>query len=89
MKNLTEELKALNIVKDIRGKGLMVGIECKVEIADLLYACRKQGLLVLPAGPNVIRLLPPFVVTDEQISQAVSVLASVLKSADEKQHLNV
>ncbi|GAE31208.1 acetylornithine transaminase [Halalkalibacter hemicellulosilyticus] len=86
---LKEQLSPLGIVKDIRGKGLMIGIECTIEVADLLYACRKQGLLVLPAGAKVIRLLPPFVITNEQINQAVSMLAAVLKEADEKQSVNV
>lgn len=54
-----QDLKQLNIVKEVRGKGLMAGVECHQPVGDYITALREQGVLVLPAGPNVIRLLPP------------------------------
>lgn len=82
---LTSQLKAKlegnSFVKDIRGKGLLVGIECAEPIAGLLTAGQDKGLLVISAGPNVIRLLPNLLVTNEEIDQAVSILAELLAGA--------
>ncbi|MFS0655943.1 acetylornithine transaminase [Bacillus sp. 179-C3.3 HS] len=71
-------LKQLGIVKDVRGKGLMAGIECHQPVADSITALRQHGLLVLPAGPNVIRLLPPLNVTKTEVDQAVETILHVL-----------
>ncbi|SFF46059.1 acetylornithine aminotransferase [Paenibacillus algorifonticola] len=82
---LTSQLKAQlagnPFVNDIRGKGLLVGIECAAPIAGLLTAAQDKGLLVISAGPNVIRLLPNLLVTNEEIDQAVSILAELLAGA--------
>lgn len=66
-------------IKDIRGMGLMIGIEVEPErLADYVQACMDRGLLVLKAGENTIRLLPPLVITKEEIDQAVAILKEVL-----------
>ncbi len=49
----------------------MVGIECTHEVASFIEQLEKEGLLVLQAGPTVIRLLPPLIVTNEELEQAV------------------
>lgn len=69
-------------VNEIRGKGLLVGIECKVQVSDLINQLRDQKLLVLPAGPNVIRLLPPLTVSFEEIDLAAKTIASVFLTVD-------
>ncbi|MFC4777795.1 acetylornithine transaminase [Paenibacillus sp. GCM10023252] len=66
-------------VKEIRGLGLIVGIECTAPVASLIKGAQEQGLLVLTAGPNVIRLLPNLLVTNEEIDQAVDIIASLLE----------
>ncbi|WP_432360005.1 acetylornithine transaminase [Sporosarcina sp. UB5] len=63
---------------DIRGQGLLIGIDCKGEVAPFIRQAEEAGLLVVQAGPNVIRLLPPLTVNEEEIDQAVDVLTSVL-----------
>lgn len=73
-----QDLKQLNIVKEVRGKGLMAGVECHQPVGDYITALREQGLLVLPAGPNVIRLLPPLNVETAEIDQAIDTLTQVL-----------
>lgn len=73
-----QEVKQLNIVKEVRGKGLMAGIECHQPVGDYITALREQGLLVLPAGPNVIRLLPPLNVKKVELDQAIEVVIQVL-----------
>ncbi|WP_445486664.1 acetylornithine transaminase [Niallia sp. 03133] len=61
-------------VKDIRGKGLMIGIEMDQPVGDILSELRKDGLIVLPAGNNVIRLLPSLTCIKEDIDKAVEIL---------------
>ncbi len=59
------------IIEDIRGVGLMMGIKCKIPNAELQAAAMDQRLLTIAAGDNVVRLLPPLVVTDADINDAV------------------
>ncbi len=75
---LEEHLADLTFVASIRGKGLMIGIECQQEVSDLIPLFIQKGLLVLNAGPKVIRLLPPLTVTTEEIDKAVHLLKEVL-----------
>lgn len=72
------KLKTPSIV-DVRGKGLMVGIEMTEEVAPVIDALQHEGLLVAPAGPNVIRLLPSLFVTKEEIDQAIRMMEHVLE----------
>ncbi|MEC5237453.1 acetylornithine transaminase [Bacillus mycoides] len=78
LKKLQEELRHVECVQNIRGKGLMIGIECKHEVANVIEQLEKAGLLVLQAGPNVIRLLPPLIVTNEELEQAVYMIKKVV-----------
>ncbi|WP_426950438.1 acetylornithine transaminase [Bacillus mycoides] len=78
LKKLQEELLHVECIQDIRGKGLMIGIECKHEVANFIEQLEKAGLLVLQAGPNVIRLLPPLTVTNEELEQAVYMIKEVV-----------
>jgi acetylornithine aminotransferase len=88
-KELHKKLSSYEIVDEIRGKGLMIGVACQMEVAPIIEACRKKGLLVLPAGPNVLRLLPPLIVTESEIKKAVTILADVFSNMEQKQKLNV
>ncbi|MFE4761103.1 acetylornithine transaminase [Bacillus mycoides] len=78
LKKLQEELRHVECVQNIRGKGLMIGIECKHEVANVIEQLEKAGLLVLQAGPNVIRLLPPLIVTNEELEQAIYMIKEVV-----------
>ncbi|MBA4536474.1 acetylornithine transaminase [Bacillus aquiflavi] len=78
-KKLNEQVSKLSIVKDIRGLGLMIGIELTQEVGPILKELRDEGLLVLSAGEQVIRLLPPLNVSNDEIDQAVELLIQVLK----------
>lgn len=69
----------------IRGSGLLLGIACKDEVAPVIKKAEEAGLLLVQAGQNVIRLLPPLTVTKEEIDKAVGLLESILlekKSSD-------
>lgn len=82
LERLHDALAPLDIVKDVRGLGLLVGVECQTDVAPLLPLIHENGLLVLSAGPKVIRLLPPLVVTKAEIDEAVDILTNVLNNAN-------
>ena len=59
------------IVAGIRGEGLMMGVQTKVPLGELILAAREQHLLLIPAAENVARLLPPLTVSEEEIAEGV------------------
>ena len=67
-----------NSVREIRGLGLMIGIELKRENKPYIKQLMEKGVLVLPGGLNVLRLLPPLTIEYEQIDRVVDALADVL-----------
>lgn len=67
-------------IHEVRGKGLMVGIELKEKVQPYLQALIGRGVLALPAGPTVLRLLPPLVITRKQIDRVVEAIEQVLRS---------
>ncbi|RXZ83504.1 acetylornithine transaminase [Paenibacillaceae bacterium] len=79
---LTEQLNAAlsdnPLVREIRGKGLLIGIECSIAVQDIVAAARERGLLVITAGPKVIRLLPNLLVERAEVDEAAAILAAVL-----------
>ncbi|RME83827.1 MAG: aspartate aminotransferase family protein [Zetaproteobacteria bacterium] len=60
---------------EVRGRGLMWGVEMKKPVEPLIEAARNEGLLVLQAGERVLRLLPPLVLSDEELSEGIARLA--------------
>ncbi|MDX3978083.1 aspartate aminotransferase family protein [Shinella sp.] len=60
------------IIEDIRGEGLMLGIKARIPTAELLKAVRAEKLLAVPAGDNVLRLLPPLTVTAEEAREGLA-----------------
>ena len=80
---LLKKLKAIHspLIRQVRGLGLMIGIELKQKVLPFVKALREQKVVVLNAGMTVIRLLPPLVITYKQIDHLVETLAEVL-SAD-------
>lgn len=77
---LREALKDQPFVKDVRGMGLIVGIECDGPVAELVIAGQKNKLLFITAGPNVIRLLPNLKVSREEIDQAVDTIVTLISA---------
>ena len=66
-------------VKDIRGQGLMIGVELDRPCADLVKAALENGLLINVTAENVIRLLPPLIIKPAQAQQIVDILAPLIK----------
>jgi acetylornithine/LysW-gamma-L-lysine aminotransferase len=74
-----EELQAkYRIVKEVRGLGLMLGMELRYDIRNIIIKTMDKGVLILDAGRNVLRFLPPLVITKEQIDKTISVLDEVI-----------
>lgn len=60
-----------SIIEEVRGEGLMVGLKVVPLNSDFITEARRQGIIVLGAGDNVVRLLPPLIVTESDISEAI------------------
>jgi predicted acetylornithine/succinylornithine family transaminase len=75
--DLLKELPDDQIV-DIRGVGLLVGVEFNRAVAPIVSAARDNGLLVISAGEFVLRLCPPLIITDDQIRSAVTTLGNII-----------
>jgi acetylornithine/N-succinyldiaminopimelate aminotransferase len=58
------------IIAEVRGQGLMMGLQCKPQNIELVAALRERGMLTVPAGDNVVRLLPPLIVGEEEVDLA-------------------
>ena len=69
-----------NLVIELRGKGLLTGIRIKPPVRDVVAKAREQHLLVMTANENVLRLLPPLIVTEADIAEAAEKLAAVFES---------
>ena len=63
-----------SIIREIRGMGLMIGIEMKFEVKDILMDGIAEGVLLLYSGRNIIRLLPPLVLSEQDITKVLEVL---------------
>lgn len=62
------------IIRDVRGLGLMIGIELKSDVRGILFDGIKHGLLLLYSGRNILRLLPPLVITEQDVAKALEIL---------------
>jgi predicted acetylornithine/succinylornithine family transaminase len=69
-------------IVDVRGLGLMAGVEFNVPVKPLVRAALKEGLLVVNAGEDVLRLIPPLVIERDHIDQALEILSRTLRSAE-------
>jgi acetylornithine/LysW-gamma-L-lysine aminotransferase len=77
---LMEQLKSIEspLIREVRGLGLMVGIELKQKVAPYLQALQDRHIIALNAGLTTLRLLPPLVITREQLDRVVAALTEVL-----------
>ena len=73
-----------SIIREIRGKGLMIGVEMKFEIKDILMNLIKEGVLMLYSGRNILRILPPLIISEDDITKVLQSLDSVLSIEEEK-----
>ncbi len=79
---LRESLRDAPLVREIRGMGLMLAVELRSKVAPVLKSLMlDHGVIALPAGPTVLRLLPPLVITEEEIAIGVAAIARVVRGA--------
>ena len=76
---LNELAEKYKVIREVRGLGLMIGMEMRFDVYNILLGCMDRGVLVLDAGRNVVRFLPPLVIEKEQIETVVDVLDEVLE----------
>ncbi len=67
-----------DLIEEIRGEGLILGIKCRIPNGEVAAAARAEGLLLVPAGDNVVRLLPPLIVGEAEVEEAVRRLDNAL-----------
>jgi acetylornithine/LysW-gamma-L-lysine aminotransferase len=72
------------IVRDVRGLGLMLALELRFDIKDILFDGIKEGLLMLYSGRNIIRLLPPLVLDDVKVAKTLSIMDKLLTKEEER-----
>jgi acetylornithine/LysW-gamma-L-lysine aminotransferase len=83
-----EKLKEKHtMIREIRGKGLMIGIEMKFEIKDILMGLIKEGILMLYSGRNILRILPPLVISEDDITKVLHALDSILTEEERKRNV--
>ena len=70
-------------ISAVRGLGMMIGIETSASLSKIVEAARQKGLIILTAGENVIRLLPPLTIGREEIQQGIATLKEVFSQVDE------
>lgn len=80
-----EKLKEKHsIIRDVRGKGLMIGVEMKYEVKDILFDGISEGVLLLYSGRNILRFLPPLVLSEADITKVLEVLDRLFTREEER-----
>ena len=70
------------VIDEIRGEGLMIGLKVKMPVAEFAALARQEKLLSIPAGDNTLRLVPPLIITDAELSEAVHRLDAACRLAE-------
>ena len=84
---LTELKSKHSIIREVRGKGLMIGVELKFEVKDILLEGIKNGLLLLYSGRNILRFLPPLVISDEDVTNTLQILDKLLTNEEDRKNV--
>ena len=79
---LNELKRGSNKITEIRGKGLMIGVDTVFDIKNLLGALQKNGLMATQAGKNTLRLTPPLIMTEDQAQEALDIITKTLGELD-------
>ena len=83
-----EDLKSRHkIIREVRGKGLMIGVELKFEVKDILMEGIKNGLLLLYSGRNILRFLPPLVISEEDVTKTLKILDKLLTNEETRRNV--
>ena len=80
VEKLQARQQELSIVRNIRNAGLMIGIELKTRVKDYIELLLENGVIAMPAGKTVLRLLPPLTISYEELDQALEIIITTLKT---------
>jgi acetylornithine/N-succinyldiaminopimelate aminotransferase len=72
------------VFEELRGQGLMLGLKLKVPNTEFVAVARKHGLLIVGAGENVVRLLPPLILTEEEAREGVALLSKAAEDFEDQ-----
>ena len=86
-KNLIELKEKHPIIRDVRGMGMMLALESRFDIRDILMDGIRNGLLMLYSGRTIIRLLPPLVMKKEQVSRAIEIMDKILSLEEKRRNV--
>ena len=75
------------IIREVRGKGLMIGVELKFEVKDILMEGIKNGLLLLYSGRNILRFLPPLVISEDDVTKTLKILDELLTNEEARRNV--
>ncbi len=75
------------IIREIRGKGLMIGVEMKFDVRDILFDGIANNLLLLYSGKNILRLLPPLVISESDIDKTLETLDNILTKEEQRRNV--
>lgn len=75
------------IIREVRGKGLMIGVEMKFEVKDILFDAIANNLLLLYSGKNILRLLPPLVISESDITKALETLDHIITKEEQRRNV--
>src|SRR5947209_142588 len=75
------------IIREVRGKGLMIGVEIKFEVKNILFDGIANNLLLLYSGKNILRLLPPLVISESDMTKALETLDTILSKEEQKRNV--
>lgn len=81
LENLQPKYK---VIREVRGLGLMIGVELKIEVWNIILESIKRGVLMLDAGSNVLRFLPPLVIKKNHIDTVVNVVDEILEGSGDR-----
>jgi acetylornithine/N-succinyldiaminopimelate aminotransferase len=73
-----------DVIEEIRGEGLMLGVKLRIPPGDFAALARAEKLLTIPAGDNTVRLLPPLILTDDELAEGVRRIDAACKAAEAK-----
>jgi acetylornithine/LysW-gamma-L-lysine aminotransferase len=84
MQGLEKLKEKHSIIRDVRGKGMMIGVEMKFEVKDILMDGIQEGVLLLYSGRNILRFLPPLVMSEAEITKVLEVLDRLFTKESER-----
>jgi acetylornithine/LysW-gamma-L-lysine aminotransferase len=76
------------IVRQVRGIGMMLGVELRFDVKDILFDGIRRGLLILYSGRNILRLLPPLVMDETTVSHAVDIIDIILTNEEKRRNVS-